>query len=111
MPRPELTGYIDWRTGFLVTFKGRPTGFAVVRPVAEYRNEEGDRSRAVILRNKRGEWAAGYALFDSGNLFRGERITRMERRRAEVDLQGLARSISEYWAERDAELDAEEEEE
>jgi hypothetical protein len=58
-----------------------------------------DGSLAMVFRLPRARFVVGYALAESGMLFRGELLTGC----TDDEARDEARRLSEYWAERDAE--------
>lgn len=102
-PGRELTGYLVG--GELQTFKGKPLGWSYGHHRAErvkgYRHPEtGELSGAITLVRPVGPvlyYAAGYSLGE-GMLFRGEVVGTDEN-----EARSVARSLGDYWSERDLE--------
>jgi hypothetical protein len=111
----NLGGYITNKA--LTSWKGVDSGWRLHRVVGTYTvAPEYDTTYAVIL-TKRGKatdaWAAGYWLGE-GSLFRGEKIGSAKHgSRAEAglvhDAREQAKSLSEYWGQRDDEAREEDE--
>jgi hypothetical protein len=101
----HVTGYTGLGTGdiFLTTWCGQIMLACRSEVVEEYP----DGSLALLFRLRGGRLIVGYALGESGMLFRGELLTNC----TEDEARRTARQIAHHWAELDAEDEARWEEE
>lgn len=94
-----VTGYTRLVTGelALTTWGGKTTLACRSEVVREFR----DGSLAMVFRLTKGRFVAGYALGDTGMLFRGELLVGTD----QEDARRTARALADHFAERDTEDD------
>lgn len=106
-PGNPLTGYLSsTRVGSPLTgWQGVALPWVLTEVVAQYRDDDGDKSAAVILTHtrRRGLHAVGYLLVDGGSLFRGTVSDALDFH----DLRGMAKAEAEAWHRQDREASEE----